>query len=601
MTSTADAAATPHADEGPHGTLRALVTGGVIGSVLSVCNIYAGLKVGWAFNMSITSVLVAFGFWSLLGPLGVRRFGMQENNVSQTGASSAAAISSAGLVAPVPALAVLTGYQWQWWSLSLWVLCCAMLGVFVAALFRRQMLVRDKLPFASGIATATTLGEIYARGGDAMVRVRALIVATAAGAALKTTAILAKLTQVGFPGSISAAGSAPLAAKGITSITPLNLTLALDPSVLLFGSGAIVGIRTGAWMLVGALIGWGFLGTQALQLGWAAPGKPEAPWFRTMVEWMLWPGVAMLVTSALTSLAFSAPQFVRAFRGGGEGPAEDERDVTALPTRFAWAGMLVVGAIATVAGSVLFDMSLGIGLASVLFTVLLAVVALRVTGETNITPVGPMGKVTQLTFGVLDPGNVATNLMAANVTGGSASQAGDMMHDLKTGLLLGTSARAQLVSQCVGVLIGALAGSAVYLVLVPDPATMLLTPEWPAPAMAQWKAVAEVFRDGIDKLPTGALTAFMWGGALGIAFAAAEKLAPARIKPWVPSPTAMGIALCVPAWNAVSFFLGGVASLIVKRVAPAWHARFMIIVAAGLIVGESLTGLVDALIKMIGA
>jgi hypothetical protein len=63
----------------------------------------------------------------------------------------------------------------------------------------------------------------------------------------------------------------------------------------------------------------------------------------------------------------------------------------------------------------------------------LAIVALRVSGETNVTPVGPMGKVTQLSFAVLDPGNVSTNLMAANVTGGSASQAGDMMHDLKTG------------------------------------------------------------------------------------------------------------------------------------------------------------------------
>ena len=58
-----------------------------------------------------------------------------------------------------------------------------------------------------------------------------------------------------------------------------------------------------------------------------------------------------------------------------------------------------------------------------------------------------MGKVTQLIFGVLSPENVAGNLMAANVTGGAGSQCGDMLHDLKTGLLIGASPRQQALSQ----------------------------------------------------------------------------------------------------------------------------------------------------------
>lgn len=586
-------------DDGPHGTLRAWLTGMTVGGVLALCNVYSGLKIGWGFNMSITAVLIGFGFWSAMRPLGARPFGLQENNVSQTGASAAASISSAGLVAAVPALTVLTGYQWTWPTLALWVLCCSIVGVFVAGLFRGQMLVRDKLPYASGIATATTLREMYARGAEAMARVRALAAGALVGIGVKATASIAHLTPLGLPGSISTAGSSVLAAKGISTISPLNLTLALDPSVLMVGSGAIVGIRTGAWMLVGALVGWGFLGTEALERGWAQPGKPEAPWFRTLVEWMLWPGVAMLVTSSLTSLAFSAPQFARAFRRSGGG--DDLPGLTTdVPRKALWLGLLGFGALTTGVGVWLFDMTLFIGAAAVLFTLLLAVVALRVTGETNITPVGPMGKVTQLTFGVLDPGNVATNLMAANITGGSSSQAGDMMLDLKAGLLLGTSTRAQLVAQCLGVVSGALAGSAIYLVLIPDPAAMLLTADWPAPAMAQWKAVAEVFRDGIDKLPVGALEAFAWAGALGVILALGEKLAPARYRAWVPSPTAMGIALCVPGWNAVAFFLGGVLSSVVKWRAPSWHERFMIVLAAGFIVGESLAGLVDALIKMAG-
>ncbi|MBA3967832.1 MAG: OPT/YSL family transporter [Nitrospirales bacterium] len=70
----------------------------------------------------------------------------------------------------------------------------------------------------------------------------------------------------------------------------------------------------------------------------------------------------------------------------------------------------------------LFNISIGIAVLAVLLSFVLALVAGRVSGETGITPIGAMGKVTQLTFGFLIPGNATTNLMAANVTGGAAGQ-----------------------------------------------------------------------------------------------------------------------------------------------------------------------------------
>src|SRR5205814_7306571 len=54
----------------------------------------------------------------------------------------------------------------------------------------------------------------------------------------------------------------------------------------------------------------------------------------------------------------------------------------------------------------------------------LALVSCRVTGETDTTPVAAMGKVTQLIFGALSPGNVNVNLMSANITAGAATSAG---------------------------------------------------------------------------------------------------------------------------------------------------------------------------------
>ena len=226
----------------------------------------------------------------------------------------------------------------------------------------------------------------------------------------------------------------------------------------------------------------------------------------------------------------------------------------------------------------------------VLLTFILAVVAARVSGETGITPVGAMGKVTQLTFGVVSPGDATANLMAANVTGGAASQCADLLHDMKTGLLIGASPRQQAIAQAFGVLSGAFLGSAGYLLMIPDPKGMLLTPEWPAPAVAAWKAVAEVFMKGIEAMPEGAFSAIFVAGAAGILLAVLEKVLPKKAAVWVPSPASIGLAFVIPAYNSLSMFFGGVAALVAMKVAKRWATRFLIVLAAGLIAGESLAG-----------
>ena len=72
-------------------TRRSLLTGVLIGAVLTPCNVYSGLKIGWSFNMSIVAALLAYGFWNLgARRLGARPFGLLENNINQTTASSAA-------------------------------------------------------------------------------------------------------------------------------------------------------------------------------------------------------------------------------------------------------------------------------------------------------------------------------------------------------------------------------------------------------------------------------------------------------------------------------------------------------------------------------
>jgi uncharacterized oligopeptide transporter (OPT) family protein len=189
--------------------------------------------------------------------------------------------------------------------------------------------------------------------------------------------------------------------------------------------------------------------------------------------------------------------------------------------------------------------------------------------------------------------------MLANVTGGAASQASDLMNDLKTGRLLGAWPRHQMISQMLGVVSGALFGSLAYVILVPDPATMLLTDEWPAPAAAQWKAVALVFKDGLSNLPPMSLTMLAVGGAVGVALSLADRFAPARARPFLPSAGSLGLAFTLPAYTSLGIFLGAMLGEAADRIRPKWSLTFKIAIASGAIAGESLTGVAVSVQKIL--
>jgi putative OPT family oligopeptide transporter len=582
----------------PQLTLRAIVTGMLIGGVLSFGNIYSGLKIGWGFNVSVIAALLAYGFWqSSHRMVGSPSMGLLENNISLTAANSAAAISASGLISAIPALTIVTGQSLSWPWLALWMFVISSAGVVVAIGLRRQFLFVDRLPFAAGIVTAETLKEMYARGSEALARIKALLSAGLVGAALNLAVQFWKWSPVGIPGALTPSADSKLRAAGIHKVTLTNLGFALDPSLLMVGVGALIDVRVSWSMLFGAIVAWGVIGPHVLDLGWAKPGDAAAPWFGPMDEWMMWPGVTMMVTASLASFAFTLPSMFRALgRRASKDVGFVDPGATQDVSRRAFLILLAAAlVITTILQSWMFPIALGAAFVAVLLAFALAIVAGRVSGETAITPVGPVGKVTQLLFGVVSPGNATANLMAANVTAGAASQCADLLDDLKTGVMIGASPRQQSHAQFWGVLAGALMGSAAYLVLIPDPKRMLLTEKWPAPAVAAWKAVAEVLARGIDTMPAGAVDAMLWAGAIGVLLAMAEKFLPPRVVRFVPSPSAAGLAFVIPAWYSISTFLGAIAALVASRVAKSWTERFLIVLAAGVIVGESLAGVGVAL------
>ena len=591
--------------ESPQLTLRAVITGMLIGGTLSLCNVYLGLKIGWGLNMSITAALLSYGFFQVTEKtINTRNWGMLENNVNQTTASAAASISSAGLVAPIPAWTLITGEELSLVNLILWTLSVSLVGVVVAIGLRRQMLITDALPFPGGIASGETIKEMYAKGSEAMARVKMLLVGGVAGTIAKLTIKFAKIKNLIIPGAI---GSASLN----------NLTFVVSPSPLFVAIGALIGVRAGLSMLVGAIAAWCVFGPMIIDNGWVTgtlmlegekvtlllsdprwlEAKGDAGWFKELVTWLLWPGVAMMVTASLTAFAFSWRSVLAAFKGMKQESVSDEI-TDDVPKNVHLILIVVISVIAIVLQYFLFGIGWGLATFAVLLTFLLAIVAARVSGETGITPVGAMGKVTQLTFGVIESGNVSANLMAANVTGGAASQCADLLHDMKTGLLIGASPRQQTYGQLAGVIAGAVFGCLGYLVLVGDAANLQKLwddPEWAMPAVVQWKAVAELFQGGLENLPQGAIAAMIWGGLFGVVGAVLEKVLPKKWAAWVPSPTAVGIAFVIPAFYAVSMALGGVFAWFLGRKYKKWTTRFLIVLAAGVMAGDSLTGVCIAI------
>jgi len=556
-------------------TLRSLATGVLLGAALAPCNVYSGLKIGWSFNMSIIALLVALAVWRVLERYArVPHWTLKESNIGQTAASSAASIISGGLVAPIPAYALISGEQLAAAPMMAWVFAVSFLGVWVAWYLRPALIVDAPLRFPAGIATLETMRDVFGHGREALLRISVLF-----GAGI-VSGLLKLATSFVWP----LARWAP---------TPLleRLTFGLEPSLLLVGFGAIIGIRVGLSLALGAFIAWGAIAPGLLDAGLVRPPAASGgALFGPLVEWLLWPGVSLMAASTFAGFA---TRWARSLAGATRSTAIDR---AALRARGPALGFASAALLAVTLQVLLFDISLWMALLAIPLAVLLATVAARVVGETGIPPIGAIGKLSQLGFGVAAPGQTVTNLMTANVAGGAAGQCADLLNDFKVGHAIGAVPARQAIAQCCGVAAGSVVGVLVYLALIPDPAAMLLTEAWPAPAVATWKAVAEALTQGLASVPSSARMAMLAAGALGCVLGLLEGLP--RQRPWLPSGVALGLAFVIPASISLMMFLGAAIAWAMLARNARFANRFVLAAAAGLIAGESIVGVGAAFWEM---
>jgi putative OPT family oligopeptide transporter len=573
-------------------TPRAVIFGMLIGGLMSISNLYVGLKTGWGMPVTITSCIIAYAVFSglerIVPPWRKRHFTILENYTMSSAASAAGYMSSAGLVAAVPSLYLATERQLTPVELGLWLGGISVLGVFMAIPLKRQLINIDRLPFPSGIATATTLRGLHATGAAAVAQARALVVAALVGGGLIVWRdVLAKFERLK---AYALPADFPLI-PGEAGKLIGKYTFGIESSVLLVAAGAIMGLRVAISLLVGAIVCFGIIGPILVAQGIVEPGFGAGK----ISSWTLWPASSMMVASGLLSFGFRWRTIVRAVSGLGRlakgGGVQNENDPLArveVPMSWFVIGTLASGAACVLLGHWLFDISLWMGVVAVLLTFLLSIVAARATGETDVTPNGAMGKITQLIYGVLAPSNITTNIMTASLTAGASCHSADLLTDLKTGHLLGGNPRKQMISQLFGVIAGTIICVPAYQIVVANNPKRLGTPDFPATAAQVWASVAKVLANGYQALPPGALWAIVIGAAIGIILTTVEEFSPPHVRKWLPSTIGLGIGGINPAANSISMFAGALLAWLFARTAPKTAMTYTVLIASGLIAGESL-------------
>ncbi|KAG8978051.1 hypothetical protein FRC05_011166 [Tulasnella sp. 425] len=528
-------------------------------------------------RMSLQSALLGYLLARLIPS--ISPLTTQENVVLQTTAVATGTMPlAAGFVGIIPALGLLDrGPDGQdpivltWASAVGWSCAVAYFGVFLAAPLRKQtashiQIVKEKLVFPSGTATAQLIAVMH----------RQLPPKTDTASSLRRRPVPQGYSQLdtdegvesetqtdgvpevdepaelqnGWPllgWSFVSSGALTLLAYFfpiLFSIPLFGRRLAsqwlwtFSPSLSYVGQGIIMGFPTTLSMNLGMLVGWAILSPLSKHKGWA-PG-PVGSMGNGARGWILWVALAVMCAEAVVSLIPVIVEFVGGLRRlwdarknetDADEDEETETEERLVPTSWVLGGMAATIVLGTIIVWKIFGSS-GIKpwatILAFLIGSVLGLLGVRALGETDLNPVSGLGKLAQLAFAFLQPGNVIANIVAGGVAEAGAQQAGDLMQDLKTGHLLGASPRAQFYGQIIGSTLSIFVSATAYQLYAK--AYTIPSPAFPAPTAYVWLSLARLLRNG--QLPPKSGEFMLWFGVIAAAVAAAKVRAVASDSRW---------------------------------------------------------------------
>lgn len=596
-------------------TIRALVLGVLLTFVFTAANVYLGLKVGLTFASSIPAAVISMAILSA-----VKDSSILENNIVQTVASAAGTLSA--IIFVLPGLVIVgwwTGFPF--WQSFLICLSGGVLGVLFTIPLRRALVTNSDLPYPEGVAAAEVLkvgsatrGETADSGGEAKEGLRAVVLGSIASAGLAIVAAT-RFVHAELAGFFAIGGGAS---------SGYNVAW----SLALLGAGHLVGISVGMAMLTGLIIAWGIAvpwltSIQPIPDGIDLAAHTATVW-RTQVRFI---GAGAIGVAAIYSLARLTNPVISGLiatlsPSRATAAATDDLDRDISPPWIIALTALCIGIAAWLAwsfasASVLASSALSLTLVAAPFVLLVGFLIAGICGYmagligASNSPISGVGILSIVICAALvatvvpatpesSPALVAFALFVTSIVFACATISNDNLQDLKTGQLVGASPRRQQIALIVGVAAGAsvipsvlnllakaygFAGAANVGVVAQNPL--------PAPQATLISALAQGVIGG-----TLAWNMIGIGAALGVGLILLDSAMGAMKKLRIP-PLAVGLGIYLPMSATFAVVVGAlISNWYDKRASkmpnPARAERLGTLVASGLIVGESLWGVVNA-------
>jgi len=596
-------------------TLRGIALGVAITLVFTAANVYLGLKVGLTFASSIPAAVISMAVLSFFSGANIR-----ENNIVQTTASAAGAL--AAVIFVLPGLVII-----GWWTrFPFWIcfLACAAggtLGVLYTIPLRRAMVTSSDLPYPEGVAAAEVLkvgsglrDSATSDTGNAHEGLVAIVIGSVASAGLA----LLVATRLAASDLVNYFRIGPQSATGF------DLTF----SLALIAAGHLVGLQVGLAMMTGLVIAWG----AALPILTAIfPAPPNTGIEQHVMG--LWTSEvrfigagAMAVAAIWTLLRLAGPLasgFVRTAAAARRIRASSDQTDRDLSGHWIIALSLLCLAVTAIlvwnfaesgalAGSTLALTAVALPLVVIVGFIVAAICGYMagLIGSSN-SPVSGAGFLAVLTCAPLmmvvapSAGTSANALVAiilftTSIIFAVAITSNDNLQDLKTGQLVGAAPWRQQVALIAGIIAGAVVIPPILNLLAeaygfagaPHIAAIASKP-LPAPQANLFSTIVlGVIGHKLD------WTMISVGIAIGVVIVAVDELLAARKWLRLP-PLAVGMGIYLPMSATLPVMIGALIGWWYnKRIAHTPDVKrrqhLGVLVASGMIVGESLFGVLIA-------
>ena len=626
----------------PQLTLRSGVTGFLLGGILCATALYIGAKTGISIGVGLTSVILSFAIFRILHGAGIASdYTILENNCTQSIATSAGYMMTP-LISSLAAYMLITGNIIPWWHMIMWMTVCSILGVLIAFPMKRRFINEEQLPFPEGRACGVVLDALYTGNADSGMYKARLLGWTAVLAGTYQMIISdgwMKLIQFKLfmmdkwmglkePWHLQerldayyymAATKTSLWIPTIlgTDIRQLGLRFTLDAAMI--GVGGLMGIRVATSVLLGAFINFVILAPLMIQAGDIVPRvSPSGAVIainraEIVNQWALWWGVTMMVVGSLVSLLARPEIFTSAFKRRGKTAAPGGSDILRdieVPLWVSWIGVPIFSVLGATVTHQFFGVPWLLAFISLPLIFVLTIICTNSMALTSWTPTGSLSKITQFTMGAIDRTNPASNLIPAGMTAEIASNAANLLSDIKPGYMLGGKPRHQVVGHVIGIFAGAIAAVPLYFLLflpadangVRSTAT-IVSDQFAFPAALQWKGVAEIIAKGVSSLPTSAIVSMI----IAAVAAAAIEITKIITKGRFPlSAVSIGLGVVLPPDASLMMWIGAMLFWWMGRrnKQPGTKGHDFWVegcepICAGLISGSALVGIGNAIVNVL--